>query len=147
MSALPQPTGPDEPEGPSPSDAIVRGPSSASGQVSGEATHPGQAGTSTEGPVGPTAAQPPPVVSVSEASREERIREAQAALYRYLRYAASRSDIGLGKDLIDPLIPLLRQDAGAMSHADEAVLWDGYNRLRACEKTPSQWGILCLGRV
>ncbi|MGH8471935.1 MAG: hypothetical protein ACREVJ_05675, partial [Gammaproteobacteria bacterium] len=129
MSALPQPNDPDEPEGPSPSDASVRGPSTASGQVSGEATHPGQPGTSAKGPVEPAVAQSPPVVSASEASREERIREAQATLYRYLRYAASRSDIGLGKDLIDPLIPVLRLDAGAMSHADEAVLWDGYNRL------------------
>ena len=120
MSALPQPTGPDEPKGPSPLDAIVRGPSSAAGQVSGEATHPGQPGTSAKGPVGPAVAHSPPVVSASEASREEHIREAQATLYRYLRYAASRSDIGLGKDLIDPLIPLLRQDAGAMSDADEA---------------------------
>ncbi len=129
MSALPQPTGPDEPEGASPLDAIVRGPSSAPGQVSGEATHPGQSGTSAEGPVEQAVAQPPPVVSASEASREEHIREAQATLYRYLRYAASRSDIGLGKDLIDPLIPLLHQDAGAMSSEQEAVLWDGYNRL------------------
>ena len=110
-------------------DAIVRGPSSAAGQVSGEAAQPGQPGTPAKGPVGPAVAQPPPVISASEASREERIREAQATLYRYLRYAASRSDIGLGKDLIDPLIPLLRQDAGAMSDADEALLWDGYNRL------------------
>ena len=129
MSALPQPTGPDEPEVPSPSDAIVRGPSSPSGQVSGEATHPGQSGTSAKGRVGPAVAQPPPVVSASEASRLQHIREAQATLYRYLRYAASRSDIGLGKDLIDPLIPLLRQDAEAMSDADEAVLWTGYDRL------------------
>jgi hypothetical protein len=112
MSALPQPNDPDEPEGPSPSDAIVRGPSTASGPVSGEATHPGQPGTSAEESVGPAAAQHPPVVSASEASREEHIREAQATLYRYLRYAASRSDIGLGKDLIDPLVPLLRQEAG-----------------------------------
>ena len=126
MSALPQPTGPDEPQGPSPLDAIVRGPSSASGQVSGEAAHPG---TSAKGPVGPAVAHSPPVVSASEASRQQHIREAQATLYRYLRYAASRSDIGLGKDLIDPLIPLLRQDAGAMSPVDEAVLWDGYDRL------------------
>ncbi|MGH8563942.1 MAG: hypothetical protein ACREXW_07565 [Gammaproteobacteria bacterium] len=110
-------------------DAIVRGPSSSSGQVSGEATHAEQPATSAKGPVGPAVAQPPPVVSASEASREEHIREAKATLYRYLRYAASRSDIGLGKDLIDPLIPVLRQDAGAMSHADEAVLWDGYSRL------------------
>jgi hypothetical protein len=129
MSALPQPTGPDDPERPSPLDAIARGPSSASGQVSGEATHPGQPGTSAKGPVGPAVAHSPPVVSASEASRDERIREAQAALYRYLRYAASRSDIDLGKDLIDPLIPVLRQDAGAMSPEAEAVLWDGYNRL------------------
>ena len=109
MSALPQPTGPDEPKGPSPLDAIVRGPSSASGQVSGEATHPGQPGTSAKGPVAPAVAQHPPLVSASEALRQQRIREAQASLYRYLRYAASRSDIGFGKDLIDPLIPLLRQ--------------------------------------
>ena len=129
MSALPQPTGPDEPVGPSPLDAIVRGSSSASGQVSGEATHPGQPSTSAKGPVAPAVAQHPPLVSASEASRQQRIREAQASLYRYLRYAASRSDIGFGKDLIDPLIPLLRQDAGAMSDADEALLWDGYDRL------------------
>jgi hypothetical protein len=129
MSALPQPNDPDEPESPSPLDAIVRGPSTASGPVSGEATHPGQPGTSAKGPVEPAVAQSPPVVSASEASRAEHIREAQATLYRYLRYAASRSDIGLGKDLIDPLVPLLRQEAGAMSHADEAVLWDGYHRL------------------
>jgi hypothetical protein len=127
MSALPQPTGPDE--GPSPLDAIVRGPSSASDQVSGEATHPGQLGTSAGGSIGPAVVQSVLVVSASEASRQQHIREAQATLYRYLRYAASRSDISLGKDLIDPLIPLLRQDAGAMSDADEAVLWDGYNRL------------------
>jgi hypothetical protein len=110
-------------------DAIVRGPSSASGQVSSEATHPAQPGTSAKGPVGPAVAHSPAVVSASEASREERIREAQAILYRYLRYTASRSDIGLDKDLIDPVIPVLRQDAGTMSHADEAVLRDGYQRL------------------
>ncbi len=63
MSALPQPTGPDEPERPSPLDAIVRGPSSASGQVSGEATHPGQPGTSAKGAVGPAVAHSPLVVS------------------------------------------------------------------------------------
>ena len=60
MSALPQPTGPDEPKGPSPLDAIVRGPSSASGQVSGEAAQPGQPGTSAKGPVGPAVAHSPP---------------------------------------------------------------------------------------
>ncbi|MGH8575933.1 MAG: hypothetical protein ACREXJ_03295 [Gammaproteobacteria bacterium] len=129
MSALPQPTGPDEPQGPSPLDAIVRGPSSTPGRVSGEATHAEQPGTSAKEPVGPAIAHSPPVVSASEASREEHLREAQAALYRYLRYAAARSDINLGKDLIDPLIPVLRQDAGAMSPEAEAVLWDGYNRL------------------
>ncbi|MGQ0593945.1 MAG: hypothetical protein ACT4QB_15265 [Gammaproteobacteria bacterium] len=129
MSARPQPADPGEPEGASRSGAIVQGRSNTSGQALGEMAPPGRAGSSATGPVGQAVGQHPQIVSTSEASRLERIREAQATLYRYLRYAASRSDIGLGKDLIDPLIPLLRQDAGAMSPADEAVLWDGYNRL------------------
>ncbi|MGH8531741.1 MAG: hypothetical protein ACREV1_03180 [Gammaproteobacteria bacterium] len=61
--------------------------------------------------------------------QQHRISEVQAAVYRLLRYAASRSDIELGKALIDSVIPVLRRKPDTLTPEDEAVLWDGYNRL------------------
>lgn len=64
-----------------------------------------------------------------DAVHQHRISEVQAAVYRFLRYAASRSDIELGKALIDSLIPVLRRKPDMITPKDEAMLWDGYNRL------------------
>ncbi len=71
----------------------------------------------------------PPTTAPPDTVQEHRISEVQAAVYRFLRYAASRSDIELGKPLIDSLMPVLRRKPDALTPEDEAVLWDGYNRL------------------
>lgn len=59
----------------------------------------------------------------------QRIAEVQDAVYRLLRYAASRSDIDLSSELIEGLMPAVRLQPNVLSPQDEVVLWDGYNRL------------------
>ncbi|MGH8584123.1 MAG: hypothetical protein ACREWG_15380 [Gammaproteobacteria bacterium] len=71
--------------------------------------------------------EPPP--APPDTVQQHRISEVQAAVYRFLRYAASRPDIELGKALIDGVIPVLRRKPDTLTPEDEAVLWDGYNRL------------------
>ncbi len=71
--------------------------------------------------------EPPP--APPDAVQQHRICEVQAAVYRFLRYAASRPDIELGKALIDSVIPVLRRKPDTLTPEEEAVLWDGYNRL------------------
>jgi len=76
---------------------------------------------------GQRAEKPPP--APPDAVHQHRISEVQASVYRFLRYAASRSDIELGKALVDSLIPVLRRKPDMLTPEDEAVLWDGYNRV------------------
>jgi hypothetical protein len=69
------------------------------------------------------------VVGPPDTAQQAHIRAVQSAVYRFLRYAASRSDIDLDNNLIDALVPLLRRHPGAMTTTEETVLWEGYNRL------------------
>lgn len=64
-----------------------------------------------------------------KAPAAQRIAEVQDAVYRLLRYAASRSDIELSSELIERLMPAVRLQPNVVSPQDESVLWDGYNRL------------------
>ncbi|MGH8583510.1 MAG: hypothetical protein ACREWG_12150 [Gammaproteobacteria bacterium] len=94
-------------------ESLSAAPSGERAAGSVEAVHPGQ-----------LLEEPPP-----DAVQQHRISEVQTAVYRFLRYAASRSDIELDKALIDSLIPVLRKKPNALTPEDEAVLWDGYNRM------------------
>ena len=94
-----------------------------SGTPSGELA----AGSVVALPPGQRVEKPPP--APPDAVHQHRIFEVQASVYRFLRYAASRSDIELGKALVDSLIPVLRRKPDMLTPEDEAVLWDGYTRL------------------
>jgi len=92
-----------------------------SGTPSGELA----AGSVVVLPPGQRVEKPPP--APPDAVHQHRISEVQTSVYRFLRYAASRSDIELGKALVDSLIPVLRRKPDMLTPEDEAVLWDGYN--------------------